>query len=386
VLALAVVAGACGGGGNQATPTSSSTSSPIPTASTSPSPSVSALGALITSLPAGCDGAAPSAGATIAFVAEGRAWAVAPNGSELTCLFKVADPGPFAWGPRADRVVVGGLEVRGVGVDVSRPAGSVDPPEVSWGRPEGLALVFIDPDGKRLEKARVGSTTFQDVTPAEEEGHFPSHADLAFQEVVYHPSGGAFGFVMTDFEGSAVWVSTNTGQTPTRLIWSEEGTVFGPIAFAPDGSGLYYGAHLANGTTMISREELGQTHVTTGLWLGKQDVLRMVPGPDGAAMALDTGTGCADRVATLSHLDSTAGSSLLPAATGPTSVVGWLDASTVLVAEGGCSGPLKMWIAPIATGATPTLVADGVDRAAVRIPEPLPPPPIPDFTVDEGVA
>src|SRR5207247_583043 len=122
--------------------------------------------ALVASLPSGCAQAVPAAGATVTFVAQGRGWAVAPDGSGLTCLFEVSDPGPFQWGPRSDRVVLGGLEVRGVGSTASRAVGSTDPAEVSWGRPSGKAVVFVDTAGKELEKALVGATTIETVTPA----------------------------------------------------------------------------------------------------------------------------------------------------------------------------------------------------------------------------
>jgi hypothetical protein len=385
LLTLALLAGACKGGAQQ---TESPAGTTTPPSAPSPSVTTSSTGAvpLVASLPAGCDQAVASPSATITFVADGRAWAVVPDGSGLTCVFKVTDPGLFEWGPRGDRVVLGGLEVRGVGTKASRPAGTVEPSEASWSRPAGQAVVFIDPLGKTIQKAKVGGATLQDVTPVEQEGRFPSHADIAFQEVIYHPSGGAFGFVMTDFEGSAVWMSTNTGATPTRLIWSKEGTTFGPIAFAPDGTTLFYAAHLANGTRMISKEEIGKSRVTTGLWLGKQDVLRMLPAPDGTAIALDTGTGCDDRKALVSHLDNTEGQTLLPAAGGPTSVIGWIDGSTVLVSEGGCNGPTKLWIAPVALGGAATLVTGTVDLAAVRVPDATPPPAIPSFTLDQGAA
>ena len=52
----------------------------------------------------------------------GRAWATTPDGLRLWCLFEVRRPGPFLWGPRGDRVVLDGLEVRGVGTPVWRPA------------------------------------------------------------------------------------------------------------------------------------------------------------------------------------------------------------------------------------------------------------------------
>jgi hypothetical protein len=385
LLTFALLSGACKGGAQQ---TASPTGTTTPPSGPSPSVSTSSTGAapLVASLPDGCDQGVPPASATITFAADGRAWAVAPDGSDLTCVFKVTDPGLFEWGPRGDRVVLGGLEVRGVGTKASRPAGTVEPSEASWSRPTGQAVVFIDPQGKSILKAKVGDTALEDVTPAEQEGRFPSHADIAFQEVVYHPSGGAFGFVMTDVDGSAVWMSTNAGATPTRLIWSNEGTTFGPIAFAPDGGTLFYAAHLANGTRMISKEQIGHSRVTTGLWLGKQDVLRMLASPDGTAIALDIGTGCDDRQALVSHLDSTDGEPLLPAAAGPTSVIGWIDGSTVLVSEGGCNGPTKLWIAPVASGGGVTLVTEAVDRAAVRVPDATPPPAIPTFTLDLGAA
>ena len=44
--------------------------------------------------------------AKVSFVGQGRAWAVAADGTGLTCLFKVCDPGPYLWGPRADRVLL----------------------------------------------------------------------------------------------------------------------------------------------------------------------------------------------------------------------------------------------------------------------------------------
>src|SRR5918999_1119768 len=67
-------------------------------------------------LPDGCTGDAPSpTNAPVAFAADGRAWATTTDGRRVWCLFEVRDPGPFLWGPRGDRVVLDGLEVRGVG-------------------------------------------------------------------------------------------------------------------------------------------------------------------------------------------------------------------------------------------------------------------------------
>jgi len=331
----------------------------------------------VASLPAGCQAAIPASTATIAFVAEGRAWAVGPDGKGLTCLFEASDPGPFAWGPRSDRVLLGGLAVRGVGSTASRSAGSTEPSVVSWGRPTGLAVAFVDPGATKIEKALVGKATIQDVSPFD---------NVTYQDVVYHPSGLALAMVLTDSDGSSIWVASNTGKDPKRIVWSREQTIFGPVAWRSDGNTLYYAAHLKNGTRMIAGADLKSKRVNAGLWVGKQDVLRLVPAPNGEAVGIDTGTDCDDRTALVSNLDQKAGRSLLRNAAGPTTFVGWIDDATVLVEEGGCTGPMKLWRVELGTGGTTRLVFDAVDRAAVRIPDPTPPPPLPEIGVNEGLA
>jgi hypothetical protein len=380
LLALALLGAACSG---SAGPPSPSTTATIPRTSSS----ATGAQALISSLPAGCHARRPADTATVAFVAQGRAWAAAPDGTGLTCLFEVTDPGPFLWGPRADRVLLGGLEVRGVGSKASRPPSSLQPTSASWARPTGLAVAFVDPKGKELEKAPVGSSAIETVTPPEEEGHFPYHPDVTFQQVIYHPSGRAFGFVLTHrIDGSSIWISSNTGSDPHRLVWSKEGTVFGPIAFGLDGNTLYYGVRLANGTRLVSVADLENSKLETGVWKGQRDILRLLPAPGSQLVALDTGASCDDRRAMLSRLDGTGGAPLLPGVGGPTSVIGWIDDSIVLVGEGGCNGPMKLWQVGVGAGAAATLVIEGVDRAAVRVPDPIPTPLLPNIPVNEEFA
>jgi hypothetical protein len=251
-------------------------------------------------------------------------------------------------------------------------------------------VAFVDPSGKELEKAVIGSSKIENVTPPEQEGVFPSHADVTFQEVVYHPSGRAFGFVLTHrIDGSAIFLDINGAVSrgsqagPHRLVWSREGTVFGPIAFGPDGKTLYYVAALKNGTRFITAADLGTAKLRPGLWKDTQNVLQLVPAPGGQAVALDTGTGCADSKAALSKLDETSGSALMPGAAGPTSVIGWLDDSTVLVGEGGCNAPMRLWTVGVGAAHTTALVIEGADRAAVRVPDPTPTPSLPKVPVKQ---
>jgi hypothetical protein len=384
-VALAILAAACSGSANPP-------NSPTTPASASPTSVPTTAQAIISSLPSGCNGGIPKAAATVTFVAQGRAWAVSADGAGLTCLFEVNDPGPFLWGPRADRVLLGGLEVRGVGSNASRPGGSLQPSSVSWSRPTGVSVAFVDQGGKELEKALVGSSKIENVTPPEQEGTFPSHADVTFQEVVYHPSGRAFGFVLTHrVDGSAIWLNINAAVAGDqagshRLVWSREGTVFGPIAFGPDGKSLYYVAALKNGTRLVTAADLGTARLRPGLWKDTQNVLQLVPAPGGEAVALDRGTGCADRKAVLSKLDQTSGAALMPGASGPTSVIGWIDDSTVLVGEGGCNAPMKLWQVGVGAVATATLVIEGADRAAVRVSDPTPTPILPKVPVKQEFA
>ena len=65
----------------------------------SPSPAGATL-ADGTALPTGCEGKAV-AGETVAFVADGRAWALDPkDAGHLACLFRVRDPGRSRSGRR----------------------------------------------------------------------------------------------------------------------------------------------------------------------------------------------------------------------------------------------------------------------------------------------
>src|SRR6266511_591345 len=115
--AAVIASSACSSGSGQ--PRSSGPSHTPPPSSVSPSsngPTASVTVARLASgtpLPSDCTTGSPKRSDTATFVSGGHAWALSPNGSRLTCLFDVQDPGPFAWGPLGDRARVLHVEQTG---------------------------------------------------------------------------------------------------------------------------------------------------------------------------------------------------------------------------------------------------------------------------------
>jgi len=321
-------------------------------------------------LPDGCARDAPSPNAApVAFVAAGRAWAASADGRRLWCLFEVRRPGPFLWGPRGDRVVLDGLEVRGVGARVWRPGQGIQPVSLTWLGPSGNALAFISPGGLNLELASLGSTDQRELTP---------QRGASYQAVAAHPSGRALAFAV-QFEGTAeVWVASNTATSAVKVAAGQ--ARFGPLAFSAGGKALYYGSRLPDGSRRVDIYSLTAAEPLAPAWAGRRDVLAIVPRRDkaGTQLAIDTGSGCDDRRADLSGLDGGQGRPLLPSAQRPTSAVGWLDNRRVLVAEGDCNGPFDLWVVDVG-GREPAIIARGVTRGAVRRPDLRPAPQAPDL-------
>jgi hypothetical protein len=369
-LSVVVVAG-CTTTAHQAV---RSTTSMVPTTGAAGSTTMtSAAGppVVVASLPVGCGGGIPGPGADLTFVAGGRAWAIAPDRpASLRCLFPVTNAGLWSWGPKGDRVLLDGLEVRGVGTPLSRPAANFDPSYYSWSRPTGTTVVFTDQSQRSIFRADMGYGGSQDITPV---------PGATYGDMAYHPSGLAIGFVAAPAGGpQELWMSTNTGTNPQLLVSAgDPGTTFGHIVFAHDGVGLYYSVDTAAGGHTLARFDLPTGAVAQSLWSGAAPIdditeLAGVPG-----VALTIGAACADRRAVFSALDGTAGQALNPGVPGPASVVGRLDADRFVVAVGGCNGASSDLYLVSRSGAAPVLIVRGVTTAAMRTPEPTPPPPLP---------
>jgi WD40-like Beta Propeller Repeat len=337
--------------------------------SEAPAPSVSMASG--SALPDGCAERSPRPAQTVAFVAGGRAWALDPDGDRPTCLFEVDDAGPFAWGPQGDRVLLEDLEVRGVTRDApSLPPVGVRALASDWGHPIGLALVFSQRGDRTPSKRFIPDGR---VDPL---GSLPGGR---YVDIAYHPSGLALAFVIDRHGDQSIWLSTNEGTDPARLVFSEGGTRFTSIAFTPDGQHLVWSAQHAGDYPQIHSMDLADRTGFTDGWRGDQgqEASNLHLAPTGRLMAVDEGSGCADRTATI-VLSPTVARPALPGASEPTTILGWLDRSTVLVGAGGCSEGLDVSAVAVSGKVTPLVL--GVDAAAARTittswPDSVPAPP-----------
>ncbi len=302
--------------------------------------------------------------ATVAFVANGRAWALDPSG-RVTCLFAARDAGPFAWGPRGDRALLAHLQVKGLPGAPSRPPSAVDPSASSWGRPIGKSIVFVARDGRALLKAHPAGGGFIDVTPVQ---------GARYERVVYHPSGLAFAFVLRRGGRESVWISTNRGKTPRQLVHGRLHTGFDAIAFGEGGTSLYFAAQHVDDRVDIHRLELVGATSAPVAWRGgpAEHVTDLFPGR-GQNFAFTVGRDCRTSRAMVVTAHRPRGDELLPDA--PARALGWLDKGHVLVAKGGCGEKLDVYSVATQTLKSRLLVR-GVDAASVRRPEQYPPPPL----------
>lgn len=369
LLASAMLLGAC----TQSPPEDAT---PSPSGGTTESPSVvPATGPRLpdgTPLPDGCTGGAgPSE--TVAFVADGRAWALNPADGDLACLFPVEDAGPFAWGPQGDRVLLSGFEIRGLGGDApDLPALDTSVSAFDWGHPLGLALVFADAEGIPRKRYLDDDRLIRLV----------SMPPGTYVQVAYHPSGLALAFVVETPEGQEIWLSTNEGKDPQRLVFSKE-TEFTSIAFSPNGRVLWWTAQHEGGFPELHFMKLATRTGFGTTWRGPEGTvasgLRLAP--DGRLQAVTEGEACEDHRA----LVVSGGTSqvAVPDETRPTEALGWLDRTALLVAAGGCGKPVDLFSVDGLGGSAPSALVLDVEIAAPRTQVTNPPKKVPVPSAEE---
>jgi hypothetical protein len=225
-----------------------------------------------------------------------------------------------------------------------------------------------------LQKVSVDGSPTQDVTPLQ---------GSKYLSVAYHPSGGAYAFAREEDGQQSIAMSTNTGKTPVQLVFSTVGTKFRAIGFEADGKHLLYAAQIADNHPSIHRIALTDTRNAATLWEGPggATVLDIRTGLQSGTFAWTTGTSCDDSIAMTQSPAGTAPA--LPDAIGPTRALGWLSTTQVLVATGGCSGPLDLSAIDVVAGSIAALVS-GVSVAAVRTPVPTPAARLPAAVVTLG--
>lgn len=323
------------------------------------------------SYPMGCQETTPSPlDAPIAFVAEGRAWALTADAAHLFCLFEVRDPGPFLWGPRGDRVLLAGMEVRGVGSLANRtPLNMAIPDSVVWAEPAGDSLVWVPQGGLNLERALLGTTEMRELTPLQ---------GVTYHQVAAHPSGRALAFTVQRGDAYELWESNADGTGARQLPIPVNGATLGALAFSPDGKTLWFAEQRGANGRLEAWSLTNRQLQRTPPWTGRGTVLSIVPGVRGnsrGALAINVGTSCNDSRALAVPPSGGDAVELLPGRQ-PSTVVGWLDDADVLVLQGGCSAPGILWLARFG-GAPPLLLARDVDRAALRLTGDDAPPPLP---------
>jgi hypothetical protein len=352
-IAVALIAASC-------TTTNTTTASPTaaspPPTSIEPSPTGATL-ADGSPLPSGCGGKAV-ASETVAFVADARAWALDPSDGHLACLFRVRQPGAFAFGPQGDRVMLAGLGVVGVpsGEPTWPPVGPT-PTVFDWGHPLGLAVVYASPSGAPEKR-------FMDDGSVEKLTSLPKGT---YESIAYHPSGLALGSIVDEGKRQGIWLSSNEGKDPVRLVFSRPDTTFSSVAFSPDGTQIWWIAQHAGALSEIHWMDLAdrstfQTVLSRGL---DPTAHGLQLAPAGSLMSATQGASCEQEQAMV--VDTQGAHPAIPGSNGPTHSLGWLDAKTLLVATGGCGQPGSLSTVAWSHGAgTTTALVDGVDVGAPR--------------------
>jgi len=161
-------------------------------------------------------------------------------------------------------------------------------------------------------------------------------------------------------------------------VFSTEGTKFGAMGFEADGKHLLYAAQHADNHPELHRIDVTDTTKAPVAWAGPvgSTIVDIQPGLTAGTVAWTTGgASCADSIAMAQTPAGTVRA--LPDATRPTRAVGWLGATQLLVATGGCGEPIDLSVVDVSSGSIVPLVS-GVSVAAVRTPVPTPPAPLPE--------
>jgi hypothetical protein len=358
IVATLVLAAGC----TKASPTTpTATIAPSTGASATPPPEPAGPLIDVTAL-GGCDPGRPRSGASVALVVDGAAWAIDPRSGAVTCLFETDDPGPFAWGPLGDRLLLGAGEVRQLDAGDLATAQGIGGP-FGWSKPTGKSLVYLEEGADVPTKLPIASDDPFELTD------LPAGT---YESLAYHPSGLAMAVSLFHGTEPQIFLSTNEGARTKRVVHGISATAFPSVGFSQEGMDLFYLAEHKGGYVQIHRIDLEADELIDG-WrsdapLDRASDLFLAGGvTEPLAFTASTG-GCAGSVAMLGYTEDarpalreedgqTAWSS------GPTHALGFLDDRHLLVGAGGCGGPMDLYSV---TARSQELLATGVDAGASR--------------------
>jgi len=191
--------------------------------------------------------------------------------------------------------------------------------------------------------------------------------DGTYASIAYHPSGLALGFIVDEGQRQGIWLSSNEGKDPQRLVFSRPDTAFSSVAFSRDGTKIFWIAQHAGAVSEIHWMNLAdrstfQTVLSRGL---DPTAHGLELAPAGPLMAATQGASCEEEQAMV--VDQDGAHPVLAAGGGPTHALGWLDAKTLLVAQGGCGQPETLSAVAWSHGTgTMTALVDGATIGAPR--------------------
>jgi hypothetical protein len=288
-------------------------------------------------------------------------------------MFELEDPGPFRWGPQGDRVLLGGMRIRFLdGSEATIDAGEASVSD--WGRPIGKGVVFRDRDQTR--KYVLADDAIEDL---------PKMPGGTYEDIAYHPSGLALAVSVMARDGTPqIFVSTNEGERPDRIVVGVSAIDFPSVDFTSDGRYMLYLAEHKGGYVQLHLIDLADPTSLVDLWKSEEGVKAnglVLPPGIGDSLAFTTGTACDDAVAVTGSVNQV--HPAVPDETRPTRAVGYLDDERLLVAAGGkrCQGPLDLYV--VTETGPPQMVVTGVQMAAARSDGPDDAAPLPEELLGE---
>lgn len=297
--------------------------------------------------------------ASITFVVQDRLWELSGDGSTATCIAAL-DGAPAAnlrWSPGADAVLLGSNQV----LDAAgrRDTGYLATnTELRWSYPTGKALIApAVKDGALLWRSAADAGSRLDIS-------FLADTTVA----TYHPAGKNVFAAGVDPNGVAgLFVASNRGENARVIaLLDDPATSITEIAADANGSLVYF-THDHGSFSHVHQVELPSLVITDVAKIdGPVDQLTISSEPQSGVAIRAGDCASATRTVAFRYGDTFEVGADTPLAGLSTAPIGWIDADRLVVAAriAGCDGPADLWIASLDGSAT--LIAGGVDNAAVR--------------------